>query len=411
MREISSKFTRFNIAIFFISVSIIGLFSSRILMSNGMIWFFGLLFVPGFLLKYKPFLAQLSLVFIASIGLFYTQDFNYALKILFTYSPFLFMPIAFGAINAFDKKQFILILYIYCGVVFISALIILINYFIHFDAMNEGLLRGHAIQTPYKEHIRYSLMLCFATCALIYMRIHNYFIWSQKVEKQLQLLLSFLLIVFIHVLSVRSGILSLYMCLFVIGLYLLFYFKKYFVGLSVFLALIILPILSYYTIPSIHNKISYMIWDLNQLRSNNSKNYSDSERIVSILAGVKIAKENILFGVGTGDIKNAMNKIYDKDYAWIDPNNRKMPHNQWVWLWASNGVLGVVAFAFSIIVSLVYKKNYKNLLLICFFIISISSFLYEHTLQVQVGVGFYILCLLIILNYLRGKEIYDENRI
>jgi O-antigen ligase len=243
------------------------------------------------------------------------------------------------------------------------------------------------------------------------MRIHNYFIWSQKVEKQLQLLLSFLLIVFIHVLSVRSGILSLYMCLFVIGLYLLFYFKKYFVGLSVFLALIILPILSYYTIPSIHNKISYMIWDLNQLRSNNSKNYSDSERIVSILAGVKIAKENILFGVGTGDIKNAMNKIYDKDYAWIDPNNRKMPHNQWVWLWASNGVLGVVAFAFSIIVSLVYKKNYKNLLLICFFIISISSFLYEHTLQVQVGVGFYILCLLIILNYLRGKEIYDENRI
>jgi hypothetical protein len=33
-------------------------------------------------------------------------NFNYALKILFTYSPFLFMPIAFGAINAFDKKQF-----------------------------------------------------------------------------------------------------------------------------------------------------------------------------------------------------------------------------------------------------------------------------------------------------------------
>ena len=350
-------------------------------MSNGMIWFFGLIFIPSILLKgssdseikndsflnrlsgfikYKPFLAQLSLVIIALIGLFYTQDINYAIKILFTYSPFLFMPIAFGAISAFDKKQFIIILYIYCSVVFVSALIILINYFIHFDSMNEGLLRGHAIQTPYKEHIRYSLMLCFATCALLYMRINNYFIWSYKAEKLIQLLLSFLLVIFIHVLSVRSGILSLYLCLFVIGIYLVFYFKKYIAGLSIFFALIALPIISYYTIPSIHNKISYMVWDLNQLRSNNAKNYSDSERIVSIMAGYKIARENILFGVGTGDIKNAMNKTYDKDYTWIDTNNRKMPHNQWVWLWASNGIFGVAALAFSIIVSLVYKKNYKN---------------------------------------------------
>ena len=60
-----------------------------------------------------------------------------------------------------------------------------------------------------------------------------------------------------------------------------------------------------------------MIWDLNQLRSNNSKNYSDSERIVSILAGVKIAKENIL-SVEVVDFEElgmeAVRKITVKDF-------------------------------------------------------------------------------------------------
>jgi O-antigen ligase len=201
------------------------------------------------------------------------------------------------------------------------------------------------------------------------------------------------------------------MCLLAIAFYIILYYKKYILGVCILAFIIIAPVISYYQIPSVQNKINYMLWDLDQMKNNNAKNYSDAERITSIVAGWKIAKANVLFGVGTGDIQQEMNQVYEKDYKWLEISNRKMPHNQWVWLWASNGILGVVGLLFSILYVLFYRKHYKNILLICFFIITISSFLYEHTLQTQVGVAFYVLSLLIILNYLRGKYNVDENRI
>ena len=432
MKEISSKINRSNIAIFFILASIIGLFTSRILMSNGMIWFFALTFIPNSLLlfinknnndnssfksrilgfiKYPPFFAQVLIFIVSIIGCFYTEDLTYGLQVVFTHSPFLFMPIAFGAIALFNKKQFISILYLYSLIILITSTGVIINYFLHFKSMNIGLMQGQAIRTPYHEHIRFSLMICFAICISIYMQIKKYYLTNNKIEKYFQLSLTIILTIYIHVLSVRSGILSLYLCFIVFAIYLILIYKKYIIGFIFILFVFLAPIISYYTIESVYHKINYMLWDIQQIQNNNSKDYSDSERIVSIIAGYKIAKTNYLLGVGTGDIKKEMNKIYASDYAWVAENNRKMPHNQWIWFLASNGIMGVVALTLSILFSLFYKKNYKNILLICFFIISISSFLYEHTLQTQVGVAFYVLCLLIILNYLRGKENVDENRI
>jgi len=432
MKKISSLIQRNHIALFFIVVNFIGLFTSRIVMSNGMIWFFALALLPNSILSYfisidnktvsfkqqitgfisyKPFLAQLLIIVIALWGCLYSSNQTYAFKILITYSPFLFMPIAFGAINAFTKKQFIFIIYAYTGIVFIATCIILLNYFLHYDVINEGLKQGHAIPTPDHEHIRFSLMICFSICALIYLMLNNYCLIDRKWDKKIQLIGVCFLVVGIHILSVRSGILSLYMCLLAIAFYIILYYKKYILGVCILAFIIIAPVISYYQIPSVQNKINYMLWDLDQMKNNNAKNYSDAERITSIVAGWKIAKANVLFGVGTGDIQQEMNQVYEKDYKWLEISNRKMPHNQWVWLWASNGILGVVGLLFSILYVLFYRKHYKNILLICFFIITISSFLYEHTLQTQVGVAFYVLSLLIILNYLRGKYNVDENRI
>lgn len=432
MKEISSKYSRNHIAIVLIVLNLIGLFSSRILMSNGMIWFFALALVPSSWLlrlpfmqaepstfiqrilafaKYPPFIAQLGIVAVSLFGCLYTTDLNYANKVVFTYSPFFFMPIAFGAIQPFSKRQYTLLLYLYVLIVFLASSAILGNYFIHYDEMNLALKQGQAITTPYHEHIRFSLMICFSICILIYLRMKSYYLYRPAIEAKLQVILAVTLAIYLHVLSVRSGILSLYLCLFVIAIYLAVHYKKYMIAAAIILFIIAAPILSYQFITSIHNKVNYMLWDIEQLKNNKSKNYSDAERIVSILAGYKVLKANPIMGVGTGDIKIEMNKIYDKDYAWINPLNRKMPHNQFLWTLASNGILGLIALIISISTALFYKANYKNILLICFFIISISSFLYEHTLQTQVGVAYYVICLLIILNYLRGKEDVDENRI
>ena len=79
-------------------------------------------------------------------------------------------------------------------------------------------------------------------------------------------------------------------------------------------------------------------------------------------------------------------------------------------MWASNGILGITAFLVSIFYPLLYKKNYKNLLLLMFSIITMSSFVTEHTLEIQVGIAFYVIWMTIILNYLNGLN-EDEYRV
>jgi O-antigen ligase len=176
------------------------------------------------------------------------------------------------------------------------------------------------------------------------------------------------------------------------------------------LSVLVLPMIAFKTVPSVQKKVSYMIYDMQMLSVGKGSNYSDSERLISMAAGAKLIRENLIFGVGTGDIKDAMNTIYDRDYPYIDINNRKLPHNQFIWMWASNGILGITAFLVSIFYPLLYKKNYKNLLLLMFSIITMSSFVTEHTLEIQVGIAFYVIWMTIILNYLNGLN-EDEYRV
>lgn len=236
------------------------------------------------------------------------------------------------------------------------------------------------------------------------------FLYKERLERTIQLIVLGLFVVILHILSVRSGLLSLYMCFTLYAFYFSFYKKKHLLSILMILSVLVLPMIAFKTVPSVQKKVSYMIYDMQMLSVGKGSNYSDSERLISMAAGAKLIRENLIFGVGTGDIKDAMNTIYDRDYPYIDINNRKLPHNQFIWMWASNGILGITAFLVSIFYPLLYKKNYKNLLLLMFSIITMSSFVTEHTLEIQVGIAFYVIWMTIILNYLNGLN-EDEYRV
>jgi O-antigen ligase len=145
------------------------------------------------------------------------------------------------------------------------------------------------------------------------------------------------------------------------------------------------------------------------LANGKGSTYSDSERLISMAAGIQLIKANLITGVGTGDLQDEMNKIYSRDYPFILPTNRKLPHNQFIWIWASNGLLGICALCGGIIYPMLYRKNYRNLLLLLFFIICISSFITEATLEIQVGIAFYVSWLTILLNYLNGNHSHEDS--
>lgn len=103
-----------------------------------------------------------------------------------------------------------------------------------------------------------------------------------------------------------------------------------------------------------------------------------------------IIKENLLFGVGVGDLQKELNICYEnkinaKVYLWNDYNT----HNQFLFFWGSSGVFGVIFFVMSLM--FFYKAALKeNNLLYIFFIVSSSIvFLTENVLSRSDGVIFY----------------------
>lgn len=101
-----------------------------------------------------------------------------------------------------------------------------------------------------------------------------------------------------------------------------------------------------------------------------------------------IIKDNLLFGVGTGDQQDKLNQTYEENnFRIIVENNLQYnTHNQYLQYWLAIGLLGL--FSFSSLILILLKKAFysKNVVFIvfafCFAIFSLN----ESTLQVQKGI-------------------------
>jgi len=206
------------------------------------------------------------------------------------------------------------------------------------------------------------------------------------------------LFVFIHILSERSGILALYLALFVLAIYFVFLKKKYVFGLVGMAAIIALPIVAYKTVPSFKLKVDYAVWDYKQFQQGEGGQYPDSERLISMSAGLELGKENFLFGVGAGDLKKEMQHIYDNKLA--GKYNFRMPHNQLISIFAGTGIIGLIVFITAFFFPLFYKNNLRQPLFLALHAVVFMSFLMENTIENNFGISMYLFFLLIGLNYL-----------
>jgi O-antigen ligase len=310
--------------------------------------------------------------------------------------PYLFLPFAFAGIKRLSDRTFIAILYAFILTFFISTLFILFRYFSNYHQITESFLRGSALSIPY-SHIRYALMLGFSFFCSLYLWQQKQFLFSAG-EKYLQIFFAAFTFIALHIISVRSGLLALYLGLFFLACRVVVIEKKWLWGTLVIAAIMVLPFAAYRFVPSLHNKIDYMWYDLGEYKRGEINNKSDAMRIVSIKIGIDIWKENMLLGAGAGDLKNECAKIYERDYPSVSPENRRLPHNQFVWLLATTGTLGLLVFLFVFFYPFVLTGLHKQWLAVVFFLALFSSFFTEHSLEEQMGTGFYLIFLLLLMN-------------
>ena len=356
--------------------------------------------------QYKAWLAVSVPFLIVLISAFWSSDMNYTLERLRIKLPFLILPFAFASMPPLRKNEIFTLLYFLLAMMSIISLYVLTNFLVNFDEIMASLGKGGHLPTP-SNHIRFSLTLAFTVIGGFALWMEKFYL-RQPFERHAVGIMTLFLFAFIHILSVRSGILALYLGLWVLAVYYMIIKKKYLLGIFGMVAIISLPVIAYKTIPSFTLKVDYAIWDYKQFQQGKGGDYPDSERLISMKAGLELGKKNMAFGVGAGDLKKEMKNIYGKELS--DKYNFRMPHNQLISIFAGTGIIGLIVFIAAFFYPLFYKKNYRQPLFLALHAVVFMSFFMENTIENNFGISMYLLFLLVGLNYLNNHATAEASR-
>lgn len=383
----------------------IGIFFSRAMISIGMIGIV-LIYVLtkswGKTFSFKS--ADLILFFLAPVLLLYlvggvwTENYSYWLDRIQVKLPLLFLPLGAWAIKDVVRQRTMdLLILIFVSLCAATALASFVYYILHFKEITESY--KHAKTTPtIIEHIRYSLLLSIAVFASVQAYLKSSLLVT-KTQKNLVAGMGIFIFIFLHVLSIRSGLLALYATGFVWLIVYVFQSgrKKFLLVLPAGFAFLVLM---YFFVPSLHNKVNYMVRDVSQFATGKSvNNYSDGNRLLSMKIGTRVGLEHPVIGVGSGDVQDEMNVVYKNEYPDIDKRNWLIPHNQFVYIFTALGMVGLLIFVFCLVYPLFNQYVLNDVFCLAVLISSYTSFLSESTLELQQGIV--LVSLLFCLAYLR----------
>jgi len=323
------------------------------------------------------------------------------LQRLRNFLPFLCLPFAFTLFRHAYGRHLQLTLYFFALVLTVLCAQYTLVYLFHFQAINSAYSYGQVLPVHY-NHVRFSLLVSQGVVLFYYLLVRKVFL-IHPAEKYLQLMAGLFLIFFLHLFAVRSGLLAFYLSAFYLALRRLWQFRRPQIILPGLFLLCSLPVLAWLLLPTFHQKVSFVQYDLQSFyHDTHQPGLSDGGRILSVRNGLKLGWAHPWTGVGLGDLQTEMNRYYD-DHPEI-PAPVRMPHNQFVWVFAATGLPGALAFVLLLLIPLFYRENYRSLLITSFYLILLSSCLTEATLEDQVGASF-AAGFLLLFYFLRKTEL------
>jgi O-antigen ligase len=405
---------RFKLALLSLLSIIIGMFLSRAMMSIGMIliglqFFFKEDIADTFKIYFKDKVLFLwSFIFlIYLISVLYTEHLEAFGPRISIKLPLLFMPLGFAALKEMPEKYFHHVLYAFVWLCFFTAITSIGLYIANYEEITENYKYAKVIPNIFNmSHTRLSLMLVTAVFSALHLYRKEYSLFNfRKIEKYFIAFAGIFILGFIHLLSVRSGLLAFYASCLVLVVSNMVLQRKYISGTILLGLIILMPLLAYKIGPTVHNKIDYMITDVGRfLKGEDVNQWSDGNRLLSIKIGIEVGKKSPMVGVGIGDVESEMFAYYSKYYPEIWKELQLTPHNQFVYVFTTCGLIGLLVFIIVAFYPLVVQVTYKSMLFLTVVVSMLTSYLSEATLENQLGV-----CLLITF-YLIGWQCGAEPK-
>lgn len=340
---------------------------------------------------HKPALFLSLLFFVHLLSGIWTRDTAAPiyLDLIKIKAPLFLSAYALAVLGPFPLRWIRLVLMLLLVTTFLTALGTVIDFAINREAINEAIQSSKEIKVwTGINHIYFSILCGFATLSTIWLvrfKVPALF----RGEKILIAVLGSANFLFMHIMTTRTGLVGMYITLFVLGVIWVIQEKRYFLGVVAAIFLVMMPLVGYYSIGSFQRRLDNSIVDVTRYFSGKDPNYlSIGTRIESWKAAVHIFQDNPLKGVGMADMKEAMTAQYIKDESRLCPENFIPVHNQFLLNMAGYGVLGFVAFGLGWFYPLFQRRIPRSWLFWGFWILATASMMGESILERQVGINF-----------------------
>lgn len=342
---------------------------------------------PKFLILIFPYIMFL-------LGLINTENMKEGLMQVEIVSSLILFPIIFTAYKSNSIKNIptfiylfliigVLVAYLVCLGVAIPKFIISNNFDVFFYSDFSEVIKG-------PHHLSYYVI--FAIVILVVNLIGKLSL-DTKLNNCLpiKLIVLFVLCLFLFQLSSKATILLFVLFALMLFIYVIknkFFSYKYYLP---FFIVISLFVVIGYNFPKVHIRFENFFYFFKTPTEQIDIKVQESTalRIAALKAGTNIIKNNFWFGVGNGDMANAMSEYYknnDFQNAYIQHIS---PHNQFVRSFVMQGVLGFISLVLMFILMLYLAIKKKHLLLAAWTIIMFFLFNVEDILGIQDGIIFF----------------------
>ena len=347
----------------------------------------------------RPHFPVLSFVLVFAVVLWAgwpVRDWDFWFDRLRMKAPFLVLPFTFILLPEIPRREYLGVLYFFVVILFLTCIGVGINYLNHFDEINIALKEGRSIPVP-RHHIRFSVLMSIGIVAGLYLYREGFYLFRQW-ERKLVGGMTLFLFVFIHVLSVRSGLAALYFALFVLLVRYILMKRKYLIGLGLAAALLAVPFMAYKTVSSFQAKVDYMRYDWYMFRQGEGGINSDSGRFASLAAGWDIFRKHPLAGVGAANLRVEVRDYIEKHYPGFEVH---MPPNQFLYVMSGTGLIGLAVFIFGFFYPLMIRTMRRDLFFLGLYAILLMNMMTDHSMEASMSVG--MACFFSLVGLKRGR--------
>jgi O-antigen ligase len=380
--------------------------------------------VPGikFAVKNPVFSCIILLFIFYVIGMFYGDDFKSGMQVLETKLSFLIFPLIYSSyyqttINNLNKylKSFIFgcIVYAIVCLGWASYCYFKPVYTDYYGVMtNLGSNYFYYTNLSKLFHPSYIAMYLtfslFSVWFMLFKRIIKFNFWL--------ILIIIILITFVLLLSSKTGWIGLLIWALCISIWqyspksLLISLGKFSFIIAAFL------FLNLYFTPIFSNRIPNLTVIKNAIQGNDEQNNKittsddgSARRVFVWKASVDVIKQNLFWGVGTGDTRDELMNMYLKKGMNAEYKAELNSHNQYLNTGVTLGLIGIIVLLLCLGAPLFIALKLKSYLLIGFIFLILINFLTESMLETQAGVIFYAFFNTLLCLKLKNDSIETEN--